>query len=318
VGLVFLVAAGALYHPPYVVVSPGDSFDVRGDITISGVPVQQPTGPYLLTSVRLGQPSALGLLVAMARSDREVIGAGDVMPNGISPGAIATFERQLYLDSQQAAAAAAAKAAGYQATLTGAGARVLGLATSSPAASVLKVGDTITAVNGQPVATDTDLHNALTGLPPGQSLALTVDRQGRVLHLTTHTARLSNVAGGTGIGVVVSTRDLHVVLPFTVNFRARPNIGGPSAGLAYALAVADMLDRPDDARSRAVAATGTIAADGTVGPVGGVHEKAIAARHAGARVFLVPTQEVNSVDYHSLDVRGVKDLADAVHVLQTA
>ena len=61
-----------------------------------------------------------------------------------------------------------------------------------------------------------------------------------------------------------------------------------SAGLAYAFAVTDMLDRTDDARSRKVATTGTIEADGSVGAVGGVHEKAIAVRDAGAKVFLVP------------------------------
>ncbi|MCU1462049.1 MAG: conserved transrane protein [Acidimicrobiales bacterium] len=318
VALTFAVAIAALYHPPYVVVSPGESFDIRGDITITGVPVQPLTGRYLLTSVRLSQPSALGVLLAMARSDREVLSAGDVAPKGISPGAIARFERQLYVDSQQTAAAAAATAAGYHATLVGRGAQVIGVTRSSPAASVLKAGDTITAVDGQPIRTVADLHDVVGGLPAGRHLTLTVERRGRTLPVTTTTVRLPEVSGGTGIGVVVATRDLRVVLPFSITLQARSGLGGPSAGLAYALAITDMLDPSDDARGRAVAATGTIEADGSVGPVGGVHEKAIAARRAGATVFLVASDEVSSVRDRRLQVRGVNTLQQAVHVLQLA
>jgi PDZ domain-containing protein len=117
--------------------------------------------------------------------------------------------------------------------------------------------------------------------------------------------------------VVVSTRDLRVVLPFSITIKARPGVGGPSAGLAYALAVTDWLDRPDDARGRAIAATGTIAPDGSVGPVGGVHEKAIAVRRAGAKIFLVPREEVSSVKEGGVLVRGVDTLRQAVAVLQS-
>jgi hypothetical protein len=73
------------------------------------------------------------------------------------------------------------------------------------------------------------------------------------------------VSGGTDIGVLAQTKDLRVVLPFRVSSRSRPDIGGPPAGLAYALVLTDMLDRTDDARSRTVGATGTIDADGSVG-----------------------------------------------------
>jgi PDZ domain-containing protein len=224
----------------------------------------------------------------------------------------------LFLDSQQTAAAAAATAAGYDAALTGTGAQVIGVVRSSPAASVLKTNDVITAINGIAVATTTDLHDALTGHPAGQQLTLTLERGGRPLQVTVKTANLPQVSGGVGIGVLAETRDLHVVLPFQISFRPRPDVGGPSAGLAYALAITDMLDQHDDARARAVAATGTIAEDGTVGEVGGVHEKAIAARDAGATVFLVPATELSSVDESGLVVRGATDLHQAVHLLQAS
>jgi PDZ domain-containing secreted protein len=137
-----------------------------------------------------------------------------------------------------------------------------------------------------------------------------------VLTLQVSTASLPNVSGGNGIGVAVETKDPNVVLPFGITFRPRPNIGGPSAGLAYSLAIADMLDPTDDAQSRAVAATGTVAADGSVGAVGGVHEKAIAVHDAGGQLFIVPSDEVSSVRDGQLTVHGVADVVGALRFLR--
>jgi PDZ domain-containing protein len=265
--------------------------------------------------VQLSQPNTLGTVAALLRTDRKVYSSAQVLPAGVSPGAAAVLERHLFLESQQTAAVAAARAAGYRATLTGDGVQVLGIVPSSPASRVLQVGDTITAVDGSRVATTNDLHDELAGRPAGLTMVLTVEREGRTLRLRTQNARLPEVSGGTGIGVLTDTRNLRAVLPFTIGFRSRPDIGGPSAGLAYALAITDMLDRTNDARGREVAATGTIAPDGSVGAVGGVHEKAIAAQAAGASVMLVPVGELSSADDQELKVLGVRDLAQAVRAL---
>jgi Lon-like protease len=153
--------------------------------------------------------------------------------------------------------------------------------------------------------------------PAGTRFTLTVERDGRRSDVTVRSADLPQVSGGAGLGVLVDTRDLRAVLPFRIRFRDRPDIGGPSAGLAYALAITDMIDRADDAQGRAVAATGTIDADGTVGEVGGVAEKAIAAKDAGADLFLVPRDEVTQAEDTSLPVHGFEDLGQALQALRT-
>ena len=311
-----LLAGAAIYHPPFVVVSPGESFDVRGDITIRGTPVQRPSAPYLVSSVRLSQPNTLSVLVAALRTDRQVLPVGDVLPTGVSPAVVVQLERTLYTESQQTAAVAAARAAGFNATLTGGGARVLGFAASSPAEEVLKVGDTITAVDGAPVHFASDLQDAVAGHPAGETIHVTVVRGGRTLRVDVKNARLPQVSGGTGLGIVVDTKDLHAVLPFGITFRERLGLAGPSAGLAYSLVIADMLDQSDDAKGRVVAATGTIAPGGTVGPVGGVEEKAIAARDAGAKILLVPDEELPSAESGQIDVVGVKTLQQALDFLR--
>lgn len=315
VALVIVSAGAALYHPPYVVISPGDAFDVRGDISVTGVAVGAPSGPYIATSVRLDQPSALGLLIAAIRQDREIVPLGDVLPAGISSDEADRLQQQLFVDSRQLAAAAAAEAAGFDASLSGDGVRVLGVVASSPASSVLDVDDVIVEVQGMTVATTDDLRGALAGTPAGATVDVVVTRDDRRVELETETTDLPDVAGGVGLGVLGVTEQLRVVLPFDVEFRPRPNVGGTSAGLVFALAITDLLEPADLAASRSIAATGTIDADGSVGEVGGVAEKAIAARDAGAELFLVPRTEVADVGADGVEVRGVTDLAQAVAAL---
>ncbi len=175
------------------------------------------------------------------------------------------------------------------------------------------------AVDGRPITTAAELSDMITARPAGARFMLTVERDGERSQVTVRSADLPDVAGGTGLGVLVDTRDLRAVLPFRIRFRDRPDIGGPSAGLAYALAISDMIDRSDDAQGRAVAATGTIDADGKVGEVGGVAEKAVAAEHAGADLFVVPVDEMTQAeDTSSLPIRGVNTLDQALQVLRAA
>ena len=116
---------------------------------------------------------------------------------------------------------------------------------------------------------------------------------------------------------MIETRDFDVDLPFEIEFEEL-NVGGPSAGLAYALAIADMLDPGDYAEGRTVAASGTITADGRVGPVGGLNQKTEAAEEAGADVLLVPQEEVSSIRRPDIKLHGVENLNDAIQVLTTA
>jgi PDZ domain-containing secreted protein/Zn-dependent protease len=316
-GTAMVLVAGLLYHPRYVVIEPGDSFDISGDVTITGTDTQDPSGPYLLTSVRLTRTHALGTLWAAMRNDREVVALGDVLPRGVDPAAYDAYQKNLFTDSQQLAAVAAARAAGLDARVTGSGARVIGVVRSAPAADVLEAGDTIVAVDGRSITTASELPALIRARPAGTRFRLTVERGGDRVEVTVRSADLPQVSGGTGLGVLVDTRDLRAVLPFSIRFRDRPDIGGPSAGLAYALAIADMLDRPDDARGRAIAATGTIDEEGHVGEVGGVAEKAVAAERAGAQLFLVPVDEMKQADDNpDLKVFGTEDLPGALQVLR--
>ena len=111
------------------------------------------------------------------------------------------------------------------------------------------------------------------------------------------------------------SRNGTITLPFTIRFRERAVVG-PSAGLAYALAIDDILDPADVARGRTLAATGVVRPDGRVEAVGFVGLKASAAHDSGARLFLVPDGEFGSAVGQGLDLHSVTSLADALAALR--
>ena len=314
---VLLVAGAALYHPPYVVIAPGDATDAAGDVRIEGVPVTPVNGSYLLTSVRLSQPSALRVLVASLRPDREVLRLSDVVPRGVDADRYADRQRDVFTESQTLAAVAAARSEGLPVSVRGTGVRIVDLLRGSPAAGALEVSDVIVAVDGQPVTDAPRLAQIVSSRPAGTPFRLTVEREGERLEREVTTGRLPQLSGGVGLGISIDTRALEVDLPFEVSF-VRRDIGGPSAGLAYALAIADMLAEQDYARGRVIATTGTIDADGDVGPVGGVEQKAVAADAAGADLFLVPAEEVDEAEGADVPVHGVDTLRQALEALSAA
>lgn len=126
-----------------------------------------------------------------------------------------------------------------------------------------------------------------------------------------------HATGRPGIGVVIETRDFNVDLPFEISFRER-DVGGPSAGLAYALAIADMLDPVDIGEGKTIGASGTVQVDGEVGPVGGLDQKAEAAEAAGADILLVPAEEIGAVGSTELRLRGVENLEEAISALENS
>lgn len=157
------------------------------------------------------------------------------------------------------------------------------------ACKVLEVGDTITAVEGTPTPTLTDLAAAITDRPVGSRITVTVTpyEKKTTRDVVVQMMEDPETPGRAIIGFIpADTR--RVLLPFDVKI-ATTDIGGPSAGLAFTLALIDELSPGNLMGSVRVAATGTINENGEVGAIGALRQKAVAVRDAGAQVFLVPS-----------------------------
>jgi len=206
------------------------------------------------------------------------------------------------------------------------GAEVVGVLAGSPAWDAgVKCNDLLTSLDGRPVADAAELSDRLKAIAPGTTVDLTdhpaSGGPAKLLkvRLTGTTARL-HAEGFTNrayLGVELATR-LRPELPFAVSIDAG-NIGGPSAGLAFTLAILDALSNGRLTGSNTVAATGTIATNGDVGPVGGVREKTVAVERAGAKVFFVPNAEYTTakdVAGKGLQVVPVTTLEQVLEILR--
>ncbi|MGH9021491.1 MAG: site-2 protease family protein [Acidimicrobiia bacterium] len=317
VGSAMATAVAALYRPPYMVISPGSAIPIGDDIVISGVPVDELNGRFLLTTVYLVRPSALTLAWSALQDHHEIRAVSDFVPPGVSPGEYGRMQRRVFVESRRLAAAAAARAVGMEVVIKGSGAAVIGLVEGSPAARVLRIGDVVVSIDGRPVTTSAELGETVRSRPVGSRFQIGIERRGRGSVVAVESRPLEHLSGRPGIGVATETHDLQVDLPFEVSFK-RQDIGGPSAGLAYALTIADLLDPGDFAKGRAVAATGTIDIDGLVGAVGGVKQKAVAVETSRADMFLVPGDEVDQARRVGLVVRGATTLEEALAELAQA
>ena len=158
---------------------------------------------------------------------------------------------------------------------------VLSTAAGYPASKALKAGDVIKAVDGKPVTGQSSLSSLITSAPAGSTLQLTVLRGGKTLTVPV----ASKSSGGTPvIGVQVQEQ---YKFPFTVKFSVG-DIGGPSAGMMFALGIIDKLTPDNLTGGKFIAGTGEITAAGQVEPIGGIQQKMVGARDAGATVFLAP------------------------------
>lgn len=308
VGLV----VSALYYPPLLVQEPGVVLDVIEDIKLEGIDTTEINGRYLLTSVTLTEKNLISVAVAAFDPDSEIVPISHLYPEGIPAQEAEERSRSQFDESRTLAAVAAAEALGMEVVYEGTGARVIEAVEGAPADGLLQSDDVIIAVDDKPVRLSSQVQEIVRGSPAGTTFRFRVER-GETIHELEIASEAVSFEGSesTAIGVLITTRDPNIELPFEISFEER-NIGGPSAGLVYALAIADILDQRDIAGGRSIAASGTIDPDGGVGRVGGLQQKAIAALEGGASILLLPSQDARSVGVDGLTLIGVIDLDEAL------
>jgi len=187
--------------------------------------------------------------------------------------------------SEQIAAVVALRALGYEVKATPRGVLVTSVYTDVPAAKVLDANDVIVAVNGVPVLTPVQLRREIGKAEPGDVLRLQVRRGDDVREVSVKTVADPDDPSRTVVGILVD-QDAKIELPVDVDIDLG-RVGGPSAGLPFALEIARQLGR-DVTHGCPIAATGALGLDGTVLPIGGVKQKTIGVRRAGVDTFLVP------------------------------
>lgn len=287
--LLALWTAAFMLPMPYVTYRPGPTLDVLGEkkgeeyIQVSGQKTYATEGELRMTTVYVTLPDGkISLFEAMRAwlSDEEAVYPHDSI---YQPGETTEeSERESAIQmvsSQDGAIAAALRELGYDVTAQLA---ILDVTKGAPADGKLKVHDVLVKVGGMKVKAPEDVVNQITGAPEGKPIEFVVRRSGKLVTVSI-TPRL--IDGHRRIGV---TPGAGFSFPFDVSVGEIGDIGGPSAGLIFALGVVDTLTPGSLTGGGDVAGTGTMSPDGQVGPIGGIQQKIVGARDAGAGLFLVP------------------------------
>lgn len=249
------------------------------------------------------------------REGATVVPADAVRPPGVSEAERRRAELAEMRLSQRVAAAVALRQLGYKVVATPVGARIEFVDPNAPAAGTLKAGDIVVRALGRVVRVPGELRRLVSAQRIGAEIPLVVRRDRELVRLRVRTMR--GTEGRAIIGVIVS-QEANIRLPLDVDIDVR-GVGGPSAGLAFALDVLEELGRDVD-RGNRVAVTGTIELDGSVGEIGGVKQKTIGVRRAGIHVFVVPAGEnAREARRHAGDVRivAVENFQQALRALAT-
>nr|WP_308203264.1 PDZ domain-containing protein [Mycobacterium gordonae] len=319
VALVPIVVFGvllAVVTVPFVSLGPGPTFDTLGEVDgkqvvqIEGTQTHPTTGHLNMTTVSQRDDLTLGEAMSLWISGQEQLVPRDLIyPPGKSRDEVDQANNADFKTSEDSAQYAALGYLKYPEAVT-----VASVTDPGPSAGKLKPGDAIDAVDRTPVANVEQFTSLLKKTKPGQVVTIDYRRKNEPAGIAEITLGTNKDRDYGFMGVAVLDAPW---APFTVDFNLA-NIGGPSAGLMFSLAVVDKLTTGDLAGSTFIAGTGTITVDGKVGPIGGITHKMAAARAAGASVFLVPAKncyEAMSDIPSGLKLVKVETLGSAVDAL---
>jgi PDZ domain-containing protein len=313
VGVLVIAPLGA--PSPYFLITPGGTYDIGSRLQIPDEQ-RRPMGRMAFTAVYEQEASWTAVAHTQLFGDAELVPAAAVRPPGTTQEELNQANKRLIDESKPIAAVVALRAAGYSVDITGQGAQVEGVLKGLPADGVLQVGDVIVAVDGQPIDTTSALLARIRLHHPGETVSLSIMRNGQTQDVQLTTAESPTEPGRPLVGVTISTYLYDVRMPFPIDIQS-DNVGGPSAGFMFALGILDAITDGDLTRGYYVVGTGTIAADGSIGAVGGAAEKALAAEADGAQVFLVPQNDYAEAGrwVKSLKIVPVERFEDAIRVL---
>jgi len=348
VAALLVLAAGiaSVVSVPYYAITPGSGVPVSSLVTVPKGLARTHLGAVMLTDVELVPLRALSYLYYELDSSAQVVPSSELVGTASS----AQYQAQGVVDmadARQAATVVALRTLGYPTRAVPSGVTVYQPEPNSAASRGLAVGDVITAVDGATVRTLAGLVAALGAHAPGATVDVAVRTLagGASHHVRLRLGEIRVASSGSstpevcapvGTDTALPPLEVHgapapclgivgalqayttVGLPFPVSISA-DGIQGPSAGLAFTLGLIQKLDRNDLTAGLKIAATGTISVTGQVGDVGGVAQKTIAVREAGAALFFVPPGEYQTAVAHAgptLKVLAVSSIGQAISDLE--
>jgi PDZ domain-containing protein len=318
--LVAALVAAVLWAIPAdgYIYAPDRAKPLAGHVVVPGA---RPSGggDVYYVDAFIKRASLLERVLPFTRPDGStLVPAQNYLPQGISAQ---QREQQVVEEMQrstQIAPAVALAALGRKVRAHATGVVVIGVIGGTPAAGRLQEGDIIVAVDGRPVRTTAALRAAIGRHRPGERVRLTLRRAGKPVEVSLRTIAAPGQPARPIVGIQVDqAATIRLPVPVKIDIG---KVGGPSAGLPFALEIARMLGR-NVTHGCKIAATGELALDGTVLPVGAIKQKTVGARRTGVDLFIVPVGDNNAdearANAHGLRIMAVSSFQQALRQLAT-
>jgi PDZ domain-containing protein len=299
---------------PYYALGAGPAREVLPLVHVEGVTTYPSSGRFVMTTVRFRQLTAVGMLLTWLDPEEAVVEDDVLYPPGVSH---AEEERRSISQMDQskidAAVLVLSRLTGYPGEHAP-GALIERVGEGCPADGELFTGDLVRRIDGHRVRSVDDAVALLDAVPVGEPIRFRVEAGDEVHDVVVRRGRCPGLREPlVGISMVEP-------FPFEISIES-DDVGGPSAGLMWALGLYDLLTPGDATDGRTIAGTGAIDGEGNVGPIGGVLDKVVAARHAGADLLLVPranAPELRGADLGGLRVIPVESFDEALRALGVA
>lgn len=280
------------FQLPYYVYKPGRADSLETIVEVEGG--YESEGSMHLLTVSGAQATPIQYILAKILPYHEILALKDVRPEGVTDEEYLQMQLQLMENSQQSSTVVAFEAAGANIQIDYKGIYVVSVIEDMPAEGVLEIGDIITSIDGNQIDESEQLIAHIEGKKAGDTITLEIERDEVQLTETLELVAFEEAENKVGIGIQLVT-NRHVEVDPEVHFSSG-NIGGPSAGLIFALEIYDQLTEDDLTKGYHIAGTGEIDYEGNVHRIGGVDKKVVAAHKKGCDIFFVPNEEgaVNS------------------------
>jgi PDZ domain-containing protein len=317
--LIIVISTSAFFPTDYYFMSPGPPY--QWDIEYGDVDNYLFEGNLFQLTVRRDEASALIYAWSLLNNSYDLYPREVILPDGVSPKELSEISIQNMRASENVAIAVALKNLGYDIDTKGDGVLVVGILDDSPVKDKLKKSDLLNSINNIEIFSATEFISTLRTYSIGETVSIgllrEVDGVKEQMYIETTLIEHVEYEGEPMVGFLATTVNERFDFPFEIDIKTG-NVGGPSAGLMMALNVYNNLIPEDITNSMIVAGTGTIEIDGSVGPVGGIKQKIIAAKRAGAELILVPDanfEEASQFETDKTAIVAVDSFDEALSVI---
>ena len=314
-----IISSLSLIQTEYYFMSPGPPY--QWDIDYGEIENYEFDGSLYQLTVRRDEANVLIYFWSLINDSYDLYPREVILPDGVTPKELSEISIQNMRTSENVAIAVALKNVGYEISSKGDGVAVVGILDDSPVKDKLKKGDLLNSINNKNISSATEFISTLRTYSIGETVSIgllrEIDGNKKTLMIETTLIEHVEYEGEPMVGFLATTVNERFDFPFEIDIKTG-NVGGPSAGLMMALNVYNNLIPEDLTNSMIVAGTGTIEIDGSVGPVGGIKQKVIAAKKAGAELILVPVanfDEAKIFETEETAVVAVDSFSEALSVI---